>query len=65
MGVDDQIRTIENRLTSLDQERTGLLTDLKNLRSQRDSLKAVILLGRLTNKQRLLKFMICFVCPDT
>ena len=65
MGVDDQIRTIENRLTSLDQERTGLLTDLKNLRSQRDSLKAVILLGRLTNKQRLLKFMICFVRPDT
>jgi hypothetical protein len=46
MSIDDKIRTIENRLTSLDQERTKLLTVLKNLRSQRDSQKAVTLLGR-------------------
>ncbi len=48
LSTDDQIRSIENRLTSLDQERTALLSDLKNLRSQRDSQKSVVLLGRPT-----------------
>lgn len=48
LSTDDQIRSIENRLTSLDQERTALLNDLKNLRSQRDSQKSVVLLGRPT-----------------
>ncbi len=48
MGIDDQIRSVENRLTSLETERTGLLTELKNLRSQRDEHKPVALLGRPT-----------------
>ncbi len=37
MSIDEKIRSIENRLTSLDQERTSLLNDLKTLRSQRDT----------------------------
>ncbi len=48
MGVDDQIRSIENRLTTLEKERAGLLSELKNLRSQRDENKPAIPLGRPT-----------------
>ena len=48
MATDDEIRSIENRLSALDQERSALLNDLKNLRSQRDSQKPIILLGRPT-----------------
>ncbi len=48
MGIDDQIRSIENRLTSLDQERSSLLSELKSLRTQRDSQKPATLLGRPT-----------------
>lgn len=48
MATDDEIRSIENRLSALDQERSALLIDLKNLRSQRDSQKPAILLGRPT-----------------
>ena len=49
MATDDEIRSIENRLSALDQERSALLTDLKNLRSQRDSQKPKLLLGRATS----------------
>jgi hypothetical protein len=48
MAIDDEIRTIENRLTSLDKERTDLLNDLKKLRLQRDDQKSIVLLGRPT-----------------
>ncbi len=48
MATDDEIRSIENKLSALDQERSALLNDLKNLRSQRDSQKPVILLGQPT-----------------
>lgn len=46
MGIDDQIRSVENRLTALEKERGDLLTELKSLRIQRDSHTPVILLGR-------------------
>ena len=46
MSADDQIRSIENRLTALDKERTDLLGELKNLRTRRDDHKPVSLLGR-------------------
>ena len=48
MATDYEIRSIENRLSALDQERSVLLTDLKNLRTKRDSQKPVILLGQPT-----------------
>lgn len=48
MATDNEIRSIENRLSALDQERSALLNDLKKLRSQRDSQKPVILLGQPT-----------------
>jgi len=48
MATDDEIRSIENKLSALDQERSALLNDLKNLRNQRDSQKPIILLGRPT-----------------
>lgn len=48
MGIDDQIRSIENRLTALEKDRASLLSDLKNLRAQRDEQKPVMLLGRPT-----------------
>ncbi len=48
MAIDDEIRNIENRLTSLDKERTDLLNDLKKLRLQRDDQKSIVLLGRPT-----------------
>ena len=47
MGIDDQIRSVENRLTALEKERADLLVELKSLRIQRDSHKPVILLGRV------------------
>lgn len=46
MGIDDQIRSIENRLTALEKDRTDLLVELKNLRAQRDDHKPTVLLGR-------------------
>ncbi len=46
MGIDEQIRAIENRLTALEKERTDSLNELKSLRSQREVQKAIILLGR-------------------
>lgn len=46
MGIDDQIRSIENRLTALEKDRTDLLTELKELRAQRDQQRPAILLGR-------------------
>jgi hypothetical protein len=48
MGVDDQIRSAENRLTALEKERIDLLNELKNLRAQRDEQKPMLLLGRPT-----------------
>jgi hypothetical protein len=48
VGIDDQIRSIEYRLTSLEKERTDLLSELENLRSQRDEHKLSPLLGRPT-----------------
>ncbi len=48
MGIDDQIRSIEDRLTALEKDRASLLSDLKNLRAQRDEQKSVMLLGRPT-----------------
>lgn len=46
MAIDDQLRSIENRLAALEKERTNLLIELKNLRAQKDEHKPVILLGR-------------------
>ncbi len=46
MDIDDKIRSIENRLTALEQERIGLLGELKNLRVRRDDHSPVALLGR-------------------
>lgn len=46
MGIDDQIRSIENRLTALEKDRSILLNELKGLRAQRDEQKPVMLLGR-------------------
>ncbi len=46
MGIDDQIRSIENRLTALEKDRSILLNELKGLRAQRDEQKPVLLLGR-------------------
>ncbi|MGE3757667.1 MAG: restriction endonuclease subunit R, partial [Pseudobdellovibrionaceae bacterium] len=46
MGIDDQIRLIENRLTALEKDRSILLNELKGLRAQRDEQKPVMLLGR-------------------
>jgi superfamily II DNA or RNA helicase len=46
MGIDDQIRSIENRLTALEKDRSILLKELKGLRAQRDEQKPVVLLGR-------------------
>ena len=48
MAIDDQLRSIENRLAALEKERTNLLIELKNLRAQKDEHKPVILLGRST-----------------
>lgn len=48
MSIDDKIRSIENRLTNLDKERTDLLNDLRKLRSERDDQKPIFLLGRPT-----------------
>lgn len=48
MGIDDQIRSIEDRLTALEKDRTNLLNELKGLRAQRDQQKPVMLLGRPT-----------------
>ncbi|MGZ3805901.1 MAG: TOTE conflict system archaeo-eukaryotic primase domain-containing protein, partial [Pseudobdellovibrionaceae bacterium] len=48
MGVDDQIRSAENRLAALEKERIDLLSELKNLRAQRDEQKPMLLLGRPT-----------------
>jgi len=36
MGIDDQIRTIEDRLAAIEKDRTTLLKELKELRAQRD-----------------------------
>ena len=44
MGIDDQIRLIENRLTALEKDRSILLNELKGLRAQRDEQKPVMLL---------------------
>ncbi|HEY8271542.1 MAG TPA: DEAD/DEAH box helicase family protein [Pseudobdellovibrionaceae bacterium] len=46
MGVDDQIRSAENRLAALEKERIDLLGELRNLRAQRDEQKPMLLLGR-------------------
>lgn len=46
MGIDDQIRSIENRLTAIEKDRTDLLKELKKLRVQRDQQKPAMLLGR-------------------
>lgn len=46
MGIDDLIRQIENQLTVLDLERLKLLTDLKKLRSEKDSQKNIVELGK-------------------
>lgn len=46
MGIDDQIRTIEDRLTAIEKDRTALLKELKELRAQRDQQKPAMLLGR-------------------
>jgi hypothetical protein len=48
MAIDDQIRSIENRLTALEKDRSILLTELKGLRAKRDEQKPVMLLGRPT-----------------
>ena len=48
MGIDDRLRSIECRLTAIEKERTDLLTELKNLRAQRDERQPVVLLGRPT-----------------
>lgn len=46
MSLEDQIRSIENRLTTLERDRSTLLNELKVLRAQRDEQQAVLLLGR-------------------
>lgn len=46
MGIDDQIRAIESRLTALEKDRLGLLNELKALRAQRDTQRPAMLLGR-------------------
>lgn len=46
MSIDDQIRSLENRLTALETDRLILLNELKGLRAQRDEQKTVVLLGR-------------------
>lgn len=46
MGIDDQIRSTENRLMTLEKERVDLLGELKKLRAQRDEQKPLLLLGR-------------------
>lgn len=46
MAIDNQLRSIENRLGALEKERTNLLNELKNLRAQKDEHIPVILLGR-------------------
>jgi len=46
MGIDDQIRSIESRLTALEQERTELLKQLKSLRVQKDDCAVAAPLGR-------------------
>lgn len=48
MGIDDQIRSIENRLTTLEKDRSTLLNELRKLRAQRDDQKPMALLGRPT-----------------
>ena len=48
MKFEEQIRKIEDRLTALEKERSGLLTELKNLRSQNGELTPKTLLGRPT-----------------
>lgn len=48
MSVDDKIRSIENRLTAIEKERSDLLNELKTLRSQQDENKSIMLLGRPT-----------------
>lgn len=48
MGIDDQIRSIEDRLTALEKDRSILLNELKGLRAQKDEQKPVMLLGRPT-----------------
>jgi len=45
MGLEDQILLIEKRLGVLEKERTDLLSELKNLRAQKDENKSVVLLG--------------------
>lgn len=67
MGIDDQIRSTENRLTALEKERTDLLTELKFLRTKRDELKPAALLGRpaliappITNEEKAELFLMLF-----
>lgn len=67
MGIDDQIRSIENQLTALEKERANLLSDLKSLRIQRDEQKSIILLGRSallkapeTNEEKVELFLTLF-----
>ncbi len=67
MGTDDQIRSIENRLTNLEKERVDLLTELKSLRAQRDNQKTVVQLGQptlisapVTNEEKAELFLALF-----
>ena len=67
MGIDDQIRSTENRLTALEKERTDLLIELKSLRAQRDKLKPATLVGRralmvapVTNEEKVELFLLLF-----
>ena len=46
MSLEDQIRSIESRLTFLEKERTGLLNELRNLRTQKSCKDSLVLLGR-------------------
>ncbi len=48
MVIDDQIRTIENKLTALEKERSRLLGELKSLRVAQDETSSVVKLGRPT-----------------
>ncbi|MCB0350087.1 MAG: hypothetical protein KDD38_02815, partial [Bdellovibrionales bacterium] len=48
MAIDDQIRTIEDKLTALEKERSRLLGELKSLRVAQDESSSVVKLGRPT-----------------
>jgi hypothetical protein len=67
MGIDDKIRSTENRLAALEKERTDLLTELKSLRTQRDELKPAAQLGQstlmtipITNEEKVELFLLLF-----